>query len=45
VRSSADETFPVDPCNLQMVFQGRDPNSNVAYEKLPYRLGLLTLDR
>lgn len=42
VRSSSDETFPIDPCNLQMVFQGRDPNANTSYEKLPYRLGLLT---
>jgi len=42
VRSGADETFPIDPCNLQMVFQGRDPNSTAEYDKLPYRLGLLT---
>ena len=42
VRSGNDETFPIDPCNLQMIFQGRDPNSSAAYDKLPYRLGLLT---
>ena len=42
IRSSPDETFPIDPCNLQMIFQGRDPNQNPTYNELPYRLGLLT---
>lgn len=42
VRSGADETFPIDPCNLQMIYQGRDPNANTEYDKLPYKLGLIT---
>lgn len=43
VRVSANETFPVDACNLQLLYQGRDPSSDgVAYNSLPYRPGLLT---
>lgn len=45
VRSDPDETFTIDACNLQMVFQGRDPKINTDYGRLPYRLGLITLQR
>ncbi|HEY6880425.1 MAG TPA: non-reducing end alpha-L-arabinofuranosidase family hydrolase, partial [Polyangiales bacterium] len=45
VRTNADETFTVDPCNLQLVFQGRAPESGGDYGRLPYRLGLITLQR
>jgi hypothetical protein len=44
IRDGYDETLTVDPENLQMLFQGRDPKRDGPYHSLPYRLGLLTLD-
>ena len=45
VRTDSAETFPVDPCNMQFLYQGRSPSSGGDYGLLPYLPGLLTLRR
>jgi hypothetical protein len=46
IRDGYDETLTIDPDNLQLLYQGRDPASDgLPYSQLPYRLGLLRIDR
>lgn len=41
---SADETRTVDPCNLQLLYQGYAPSFTGLYDLKPYNLGLLTFE-
>jgi hypothetical protein len=41
IREGYDETMTIDPSNMQLLYQGRDPASGGPYHTLPYRLGLL----
>jgi hypothetical protein len=42
IRSGFNQRMTINACNMQFLYQGRNPNVQVGYNLLPYNLGLLT---
>lgn len=42
LRSGYDEKIEINICNLQYLYQRKDPAASGDYNTLPWRLGLLT---
>ena len=43
IRDGYDQNLEIDTCHLQFLYQGVDPTmTNVSYNSLPWRLGLIT---
>ena len=42
IRAGYDQTMAISPCHMRYLYQGVDPSSTVAYNLLPWRIGLLT---
>ncbi|HJP78966.1 MAG TPA: non-reducing end alpha-L-arabinofuranosidase family hydrolase [Pseudonocardiaceae bacterium] len=44
IRSGYDQTLTINPCRLQFLYQGFDPNANTGggYNSIPWRIGRVT---